>query len=200
MVKIERFKYLGRILYCIGGKTRMNKILLLMGGLVFVLGWLSSNTFMILADGSLWNDERAKDSIGGPKKADSTRFGKTSDRPSPHDWVKEDQIFVYNDRVVIDMQDVQWASFTDTNSMDPVFDAGSNALEIVPESSEDIHVGDIVSYKSELVDGTIIHRVIHTGEDEDGWYARMQGDNLDREDPEKVRFDQIQRVVVAIIY
>jgi hypothetical protein len=98
------------------------------------------------------------------------------------------------------MENVQWASFTDTNSMDPVFDAGSNALEIVPKSSEDVHEGDIVSYKSTLIDGAIIHRVIETGEDEDGWYARMQGDNLDQEDPEKVRFDQIQRVVVAIIY
>jgi hypothetical protein len=123
-----------------------------------------------------------------------------ADRPGPHDRIAEDQIHVYRQRIVIDLQDAEWASFTDTNSMDPVIDAGSNALEIVPGSHEDIHVGDIVSYESQYASGTIIHRVVETGEDQDGWYCRMKGDNLDKIDPGKVRFEQIRRVVVGIIY
>jgi uncharacterized protein (UPF0248 family) len=50
------------------------------------------------------------------------------------------------------------------------------------------------------VSGTIIHRVVKIGQDSEGWYAILKGDNLSQEDPEKVRFDQVQRVVVAIIY
>ncbi|MBN1157149.1 signal peptidase I [Candidatus Woesearchaeota archaeon] len=127
-------------------------------------------------------------------------FGTAPEIDSPSDWITEDQIRVYDDRVIIDIENPEWARFTDTNSMDPVFDYGSNAIEIVPEKPEQIHVGDIVSYKSKYASGTIIHRVIEIGNDEDGWYARMKGDNNPIEDPEKIRFGQIQRVVVAIIY
>ena len=120
--------------------------------------------------------------------------------PSPYDWITEDKIGVYRDRVTIDIQNAEWARFTDTNSMDPVIDNGANAIEIRPKSEADIHIGDIVSYKSRYSDGIIIHRVIETGYDKDGWYAMFKGDNNDNVDPGKVRFSQIQRIVVAIIY
>ncbi len=122
------------------------------------------------------------------------------DVPSPYDWVPENRIRVTSKGVFISIENPVWARFTDTNSMDPVLDEDTNAIEIVPSGPEDIHVGDIVSYKSKYASGTIIHRVIETGEDEDGWYARMKGDNNPAPDPGKVRFEQIQRVVVALIY
>jgi len=122
------------------------------------------------------------------------------EQASPADRIKEDQIHVYPNRIVIDLPDAEWASFTDTNSMDPVLDAGANAIELVPKSADQIHVGDIVSYESLYATGTIIHRVVEIGNDTDGWYCRMKGDNLQDMDPGKVRFSQIKRVVVAIIY
>ncbi|MFH1849509.1 MAG: hypothetical protein ABH879_04955 [archaeon] len=125
---------------------------------------------------------------------------KAKEKASPHDRIKEDQIHVYSDRVVIDIDDPQWAGFVDTNSMDPIIDDEANAIEIVPKSAAEVHTGDIVSYRSDLVDGTIIHRVIETGNDGDGWYAIMKGDNNPANDPGKVRFSQIERVVVAVIY
>ena len=123
-----------------------------------------------------------------------------AERPSPHDWIGEDQIHVYDSRIVIDVQGAEWASFTDTNSMDPVIDSGSNAIELVPERPDQIHIGDIVSYASLYSQGTIIHRVVEIGSDEQGWYCRMKGDNIDSPDPGKVRFSQIRRVVVGILY
>ncbi len=119
---------------------------------------------------------------------------------SPQDWVKEEDISVLNNRVIIKVDNPEWARFTNTNSMDPVIDEGSHAIEIVPKIPEDISVGDIVSYKSNLVEGTIIHRVVKIGYDTKGWYAIFKGDNNNSNDPEKVRFDQIKRVVIAIIY
>ncbi len=152
--------------------------------IVFALGWLSN---IALISGA--NAEQPFSFIYS-----------IGDVPSPKDRIGQDQIHVYDDKVVIDLDNPEWAYFTDTNSMDPVLDEGSNAIEIIPSSVSEIQVGDIVSYNSVYVDGTVIHRVIEIGYDNKGWYARMKGDNLNMRDPEKVRFDQIQRVVVAVIY
>ncbi|OGM02210.1 hypothetical protein A3K72_00900, partial [Candidatus Woesearchaeota archaeon RBG_13_36_6] len=120
--------------------------------------------------------------------------------PSPCDRVKEEQILVFRDHIIINLEDAEWATFTDTNSMDPVIDQGANAIEYVPKNESEICVGDIVSYESKYADGVLIHRVVETGNDSQGWYAVMKGDNNPYKDPGKIRFDQIKRVVVAIIY
>ena len=122
------------------------------------------------------------------------------ERASPGDKIKESQIHVYNDQIVLDIENAEWASFTDTNSMDPILDKESNAIELAITSLDDVQVGDIVSYKSEISDSRIIHRVIRKGTDEQGAYLILQGDNNNREDPEKVRLENEPRVVVAIIY
>ena len=127
-------------------------------------------------------------------------IGVASEKPSPSDWIKESQIEVYSTHVTIDIQNSEWAMFTNTNSMDPVFDETSHALEIVPETEAEIKVGDIVSYRSDYAEGTIIHRVIYKGQDDEGVYFVMKGDNNPASDPGKVRFDQIERVLVAIFY
>lgn len=124
-------------------------------------------------------------------------FG-SEDVPSPKDRVQEDKIHVFPNQVLLDIRGAQWSRFTDTNSMDPVIDSGSNAIQVIPQSSDDIQVGDIISYDSEY--GTIIHRVIETGKDKEGWYATAKGDNNPSPDPFKIRFKQIKRVVVGIIY
>lgn len=124
----------------------------------------------------------------------------TKDNPSPHNWISKEQIFVYDDEVVIKVKNPEWAIFTDTKSMDPVIDSTSKAIEVVPNSEADILVGDIVAYKSKYKNGVITHRVVGIGNDDNGWYAMLKGDNNNDVDPEKVRFKQIKRVVVAIIY
>ncbi len=127
-------------------------------------------------------------------------FTTVTERASPADRIPERAIGVYHDRVVLDLANAQWATFTDTHSMEPVISAGANAIEIVPESEDEIQVGDIASYRSAYADGTIIHRVVYKGQDEDGTYFIFKGDNLATSDPGRVRFTQIERVVVAIVY
>ncbi|MBN2459549.1 hypothetical protein JXB28_04665 [Candidatus Woesearchaeota archaeon] len=119
---------------------------------------------------------------------------------SPGDRVDERDILVTNEKVVINIQGAEWASFTDTNSMDPVIDAGAHAIEIVPRSEDDVSIGDIVAYISDYAEGLIIHRVVHKSQDEQGTYFVLKGDNNPTSDPGKIRFEQIKRVVVAIIY
>ncbi len=127
------------------------------------------------------------------------------DLPSPSDHITEDRIHVYNDSVYLDIEGVQWSSFTDTKSMEPILDYNSNALQIIPQSPDEIHIGDIVSYQTprterKVGNSLIIHRVIEIGTDSKGWYAITKGDNLKRPDPDKVRFSQIRKVLFAIIY
>ncbi len=119
--------------------------------------------------------------------------------PSPKERINASNIFVYNDRVIIKINNPKWAIFTDTNSMDPVIDKEAKAIEI-DANCDDIQVGDIVSYESKIYNTVIIHRVIDIGYDDKGKYFIFKGDNNKIEDPEKVRCDQLKRVVVAIIY
>ncbi|VVB81393.1 Uncharacterised protein [uncultured archaeon] len=126
-------------------------------------------------------------------------YGGPVERPSPSDWIVENQIQMAPDSVTLSIKNPQWAILADTNSMDPVFDAGSHLIQEVPTSKEQIHVGDIVSYNSPM-GFTIVHRIIEIGNDEEGWYAIFKGDNNPTADPWKVRWDMVTRVTVAIIY
>ncbi|MBN1275532.1 signal peptidase I [Candidatus Woesearchaeota archaeon] len=133
------------------------------------------------------------------------------ERHSPGDTVTEDQIKVYKNGVYVSLQDQDendwlinldladssWSTFTDTNSMDPVFDVGANTVRIrVPP--ETLQIGDIVSYRRG--DDIIIHRITHIDQDEQGLYFVLKGDNNPVSDPGKVRPEQILGKVVAIFY
>lgn len=119
---------------------------------------------------------------------------------SPANHIERENIHVYQDRVVLEIPGMQWAEFTDTNSMDPVIDIEANSFEIVPQSTDDINVGDIIAYKPNNFEGLIVHRVIKTNEDSEGWYAITKGDNVSNPDPDKVRFEQISGLLVGIVY
>lgn len=139
-----------------------------------------------------------ENNIFTPKK--NTEFPNVIKRNSPLDRVKEKDIKIYKRKVIIDVDNAILAGFTDTKSMEPVLNKDTNAIEIVPKDINDIQVGDIISYKSAFADGIIIHRVVEKDIDEKGLYFRTKGDNLDYTDPEKIRQNQIRRVVVGILY
>ncbi|MBW3018016.1 signal peptidase I [Candidatus Woesearchaeota archaeon] len=122
------------------------------------------------------------------------------DQPSPSDWIKEEQITVLKDRVVIYLDNPSWARFADTNSMDPLIDIGSHGVEIKPESPEQIRVGDVIAYKTEDFDGVIIHRVHEIGQDDQGYFFITKGDNNKVDDGIKIRFNQIMGVLVIVIW
>jgi hypothetical protein len=122
----------------------------------------------------------------------------TAELNSPSDWIKEPDIKIYKNRVIMDIKDATWATFTNTNSMDPFIDENSHAIEILPDAADLINVGDVISYTASY--GVIIHRVVEKGVDEKGIYYIVKGDNNKFRDPLKVRFEDVQGVVVAVIY
>ena len=179
--------------------------------LVFMLGWGAS-----LASSGSFTQSAALDGIHVEEPAEKGKSMaelllefdllekadtvEDREKASPHDRVKMEDIKVYNDQVVLSISNPEWAYYVDTNSMDPVIDSDANTIQIVPKTKEEIHVGDIVAYESDFHEGIITHRVVEISSDSDGWYAVLKGDNNDRADPGRVRFSQIRRIVVAVIY
>ena len=124
-------------------------------------------------------------------------LGNTEDRASPGDWVKENQIKVLSDQIIIEVPHAQWSAFLNTHSMDPVLDTGANGLQVAPQSPNQLSIGHIISY--DIGNGPIIHRIVSIGNDGE-WYAIAKGDNNAFADPVKVRFNEIRRVLIGIIY
>ncbi len=122
------------------------------------------------------------------------------DRLSPSDTIKLDQIKVYNNKVILEIPGAIWTQYEATRSMDPLLDKGANGLEVPVTSEKQLHEGDIVSYKSNWNDTLIIHRIVKIGEDGQGTYYVLKGDNNETSDPGKVRLGQIKYKLIAIIY
>ena len=171
----------------------IRKLLVVM--IIFVIGLAAGHYF---ANAQTWqNGDYEEGTLVNPMTIFPSSIAA---QENPKDRIPEKAIAVYKDRIILDLQNAQWATFTDTHSMEPVLFKGANAIEITPKSVDDIKVGDIISYRSEYAEGSIIHRVVYKGQDDEGTYFIMKGDNLQTSDPGRVRFEQIDRVVVAIIY
>lgn len=155
--------------------------------IVFAVGWFAHNVFSAFIN-------------TGNGEQTPLSFGNDAEIPSPSDWIKENQIWVYKDRIIVWVENPTWGKFTDTNSMDPFIDVGANSIEVKPKTADDLKVGDIISYKPEFVSGIVIHRIIEKGNDDKGAYFILKGDNNKYADPGKVRFEQVEGVVVGVIY
>jgi signal peptidase I len=107
-------------------------------------------------------------------------------------------IIVTDKLVTIKKSNLTWAVFSNSSSMLPTLNHNTKAIEIKPNSISDLYIGDIISYS--LNDEIIIHRIVNIGYDASGFYAVTKGDNNILADPNKVRFHQIQGIVIALIY
>lgn len=120
---------------------------------------------------------------------------------SPYDRIGEERISVFNDKITIDLSDLQgkeisWATYADTKSMIPTIGKGCNGLEFIPTTPAEIHRGDMIAFQRD--ESLIIHRVVDIGADEQGWFVKTKGDNNKFFD-EKVRFSEIKFVTFGII-
>lgn len=120
------------------------------------------------------------------------------EKAGPQNWIKQQDILVTPNEVKINIQGAKWASFAPTGSMRPLLDQGAHAIQIQPTSPQQIEIGDIITYDHN--GRKIIHRVVDIQQDAQGTYYTVKGDNNAAADPIKVRFEDVERVVVAIIY
>ena len=115
--------------------------------------------------------------------------------------IKREEFFRLMNSVRIDIKNAKWRKFIDSNSMDPLIDEGTTTIEIKPKYANEIKVGDIVAHSMDDNDDyAFVHRVVEIGNDENGIYFVTKGDNYWQEDPYKIRFSQIEGIVVGILY
>jgi len=117
---------------------------------------------------------------------------------APSDKITQNNIEIYEDKVIIKIENASLSKYAGTQSMVPVFDTGANGIRIIPESEKCIKLGDIVTYESDN-GNLIVHRVIEIGEDDEGTYFIVKGDNNLFSDG-KIRFSQIRYITIGILY
>lgn len=122
------------------------------------------------------------------------------ERLSPKDRLRTSDIHGLSSGVLLDVRDARFAVYSDTNSMDPLLDENTHGIEVKPTSPHDISVGDVISYKSELTGSLVVHRVVAIGQEDSNYFYTVQGDNNELPDPQRVHFDQIQGVLVGVLY
>lgn len=130
-----------------------------------------------------------------PFSSNLTLFSNGSKTPS--DFVKENQIEILNDRVIIHVTGASIGRYAASGSMIPTLDDKSNGIRIVPESEDEINVGDIITFNDN--GSLIVHRVIEKGTDEYGIYFITKGDNNPVSDG-KVRFYNIKYKTIGMIW
>ncbi len=91
-----------------------------------------------------------------------------------------------------------WSIYKDTKSMLPLFGNNSIGIYIPVDSATELFVGDIVTYTYN--ERFISHRILEINKDIDGVYYIMKGDNNKQPDNVKVRREQVQRLLVGIIW
>ena len=116
----------------------------------------------------------------------------------PHDRINNSDIKFYPDKVIIEGKFTR-GTFVGTHSMIPVIFKNATSLSIVPSSPDEIIIGDIITFNHPK-EGLMVHRVIKKSSDNKGIYFITKGDNSYARDLYKVRFEDIEKVMVGIIW
>lgn len=124
-------------------------------------------------------------------------LGSSQEKQSPSNYLNESQIEIQDNMVIIKIGNASIGKFANTSSMMPLINENSNSIRIVPVKPEQIHVGDIITFEQDNI--LVVHRVVETGYDAEGWYAITKGDNTAESDG-RIRFWQIKYITIGILY
>lgn len=116
---------------------------------------------------------------------------------TPYDFIDKEDILVYDDKIIINVNGASIGRYTPTGSMEPLLNENSNGIRITPNSEDDIHIGDIITFQKN--NDLIIHRVINKGVDDKGTYFITKGDNNTTSDG-KIRFEDIKYLTIGILW
>ena len=115
----------------------------------------------------------------------------------PSDYLNEDKMLVYDDKIVLKINNAQISNYDSSDSMGPFIGEGANGVVVKPENEGEVKAGDIITFKRG--DKLIVHRVIEKGNDSEGIYFITKGDNSDFTDG-KIRFNEIEHKLIGILY
>lgn len=112
----------------------------------------------------------------------------------PGDYFSTEDVLLYDDQVVINIENARLNYYDSTGSMIPVLYEGAIGISVVPESADEVNVGDIVSYNKN--GNLLVHRVI--SKSSDGTTFVVKGDNAPTEDT--ISFEDIEHKLVGVLY
>lgn len=124
---------------------------------------------------------------------------KSNNTFGPSNKILIDDLYLEDTFVRLNVNNISLSRFFDSGSMQPTLNSYSTGLKMPIYSIEQVKVGDIISYKTQE-SKLIVHRVIRVSKDQKGWFAITKGDNNDVEDEQKVRFEQINGIIIGILY
>jgi len=84
-------------------------------------------------------------------------------------------------------------------SMFPLFFRNATSIDIIPSLPDEVYIGDVITFNNNK-DEYICHRVVGIKEDKQGIYFITKGDNNYIKDKYKVRFKDIERVTVGVLW
>jgi len=126
----------------------------------------------------------------------------TVDIPSPRDIVPNENIAYNKAKKTITIKgirgDIWLTTVSDTNSMDPVMDYGHTCILTSDFNHEDLVIGSVVVYWNGERD--IIHRITDIGDDDEGRFYILKGDNNSQPDNYIVRDWHIHWLLLGVIY
>ncbi len=120
-----------------------------------------------------------------------------SSAKTPSNFLNKEDIELYDDKIIINIKNASISKYASTGSMEPLLDENSNGIRIIPESEQDISIGDIITFEKNK--DLIVHRVIDIGSDEKGTYFITKGDNNSSSDG-KIRFENIRYLTIGILW
>lgn len=161
----------------------MEKQRIIKFSIIFLLGFLSANIVNLYLFYGLESPFSLIDSNTSSK--------------APSNFINENNIKIYNDKIIIDIEGASISRYASTGSMIPLLDENSNGIRIEPKSEKDINIGDIVTFRKN--NNLIVHRVIEKGSDEKGVYFITRGDNNSINDG-KIRFEDIKYITIGVLW
>lgn len=117
---------------------------------------------------------------------------------APKNRIQAEQIILNKQRLIVSIKDATLGQPQATGSMLPTLNEYSHLLQIPPQSSDTLAIGDIIAFEQEKT--LTVHRISQIGADEGGWYAITKGDHYSINDPNKIRFSSIKYVIIGILY
>lgn len=130
------------------------------------------------------------------------KYRDTVDIPSPRDIIAQANISydeVAEEITIRDIKSPIWlTTVQDTNSMDATVDAGHTCILTKNFECKDLAIGDIIVY--EQGGRHILHRIMKIEVDEVGRKYTLKGDNNYYPDPYEVRDEQVEWLLLGVIY
>lgn len=125
-----------------------------------------------------------------------TRLATTDATVESTQRIPFDAYKVYPDNLQINYPGLKYAKVS-SDSMAPLITHDSVVFEKAPESPDDIHIGDVISFYEPSVDGIVLHMVIDIVQSDTTTHYQTKGVANAEADPWLVPYSNVKGIMVG---